>query len=134
MSEHSTPPLDPEQVLKLKESILDKWQRLPPEEQATIMVEQLREVLESDLGEPLRRELALDEARETDPRYRPFLITSVCRADLEEHFSPDEIAQFDDADMKRLADKMGDWYVDQSFWTDLELAGQRILDQVKQAG
>ena len=118
---------DPEAILGLKDKLLGLWAQLPPEYQATMALVLLQTVMESEWGPWMREALELGGAVETDPMHKPFAITSVCRADLKRCFSAEEIAQFDDGDMKRLADKMGDWYVDQSFWTDLELAGRRIL-------
>ena len=117
----------PEAILKLKDGLLGLWQQLPPEHQATMALVLLIEVIEGEWGPWLNEALELGVASEPNPRYKPFLVTSVCRADLEECFSPDEVAQFDDNDMKRLADTMGDWYLDESYWHDLETIGRLIL-------
>ena len=124
------PEIEPDKYVRLREDILEQWHRLPPDEQAAVLVEQLRDVLASDGGEPVRLELESGrlEQPEADPRLKPFKVTSVSRADLEEHFSPEEIAQLDDSDMKRLADKLEDWYVNYGFWDDLQLATRSILE------
>ena len=49
--------VDPEEIAQLKASILKAWQRLPPETQAEVTVEQLREVMKGQLGETVRNEL-----------------------------------------------------------------------------
>jgi hypothetical protein len=57
---------------------------------------------------------------------KPFPITSVCRADLEDCCTPEQIAQLDDGDMAYLARKMADAYM-QVFWDDLEIIVEHIL-------
>jgi len=46
-----------EEFHRIKEGILEEWRRLPPDEQAAVMVEQLRDVLNSEWGELIRKEL-----------------------------------------------------------------------------
>ncbi len=59
---------------------------------------------------------------------KPFQITSVCRADLIDKFTPKEIGKLDDGDMERLASKMSGAYTDGGFWIDLEIIAESILD------
>jgi len=56
-----------------------------------------------------------------------FCITSVCRADLEEHFSQKEIESLTDEDMERIASKMADIYIENNFWIDLEIMVTSVL-------
>lgn len=58
---------------------------------------------------------------------KPFPITSVCRADLLDKFTPEQVSRFDDADMQHLAEKMSDAYMN-VFWIDLEILAEAILD------
>lgn len=62
---------------------------------------------------------------------KPFPITSVCREDLKEHFTKEEIEKFDDGDMEHLASKMADAYCDSGFWVDIEIIARHILDGMK---
>ncbi len=62
---------------------------------------------------------------EQDKLYKEFVITSVCRADLDSKGI--DASQFDDADMERLASKMADAYCDSVFWIDLEILAENIL-------
>lgn len=63
---------------------------------------------------------------------KPFEITSVCRIDLLETFTPKQISLLDDSDMRRLASKMADSYCDGNFWEDLKILTEYILkDSVK---
>ena len=59
---------------------------------------------------------------------KPFPITTICRIDLAENFSSQEIARFEDEDMVNLADRMADTYIENSFWLDMEIIGEDILE------
>jgi len=54
-----------EQLQHLKTTILKQWHGLPPRERATLLFELLHDVLESDVGQSVRRELGLGSAVET---------------------------------------------------------------------
>jgi len=57
-----------------------------------------------------------------------FAIIGVSRADLMEHnFSEEEVAQLDDGDMERIADRLTDHYVEMGFGDDLEYVARRAL-------
>ena len=61
---------------------------------------------------------------------KEFVITSVTRADLQEHGFPDEqIALLTDEDMKTIAAAMEDIYCDTGYWDDLELCTKRTLER-----
>jgi hypothetical protein len=66
--------------------------------------------------------------------FKPFPITSVCRADLQAFFSKDHIAHLDDDDMAEIAGKMADAYCDQGFWIDLEIIAQSVLEDKARPG
>lgn len=60
---------------------------------------------------------------------RPFPITSVCRLDLLDKFTPRDIGRFDDADMNQLAEKMAEAYTDTGFWIDLQVIAEGLLEE-----
>ena len=124
----------PEAIRAQQELLAKLWHQLPPEHQASVALALAQAVLEGEQGAWLSEALELREPQESDSRLQPFPVTSLCRADLEEHFSPQQIARFDDADMGRLAEVMGERYVDHSFWGDLALIGRRILEEKDDAG
>lgn len=64
----------------------------------------------------------------TECLHKPFEITSVCRMDLLDHFTPEQVGKFDDAVMERLASKMADAYCDSDFWQDAEIIGEYLLE------
>ena len=119
---------DPEGVEQIKGAILDQWRRLPPDEQAAVMAEQLQSILDSEAGAPLREALET-EAGEPDPLNRIFPITGVSRADLLErlHFSQQDIWQLEDQDMREIAGRLEDHYVELSFWGDLDYVAREVL-------
>lgn len=55
--------------------------------------------------------------------HRPFPLTSVCRADLEEQGY--DISKVDDDTMRELAEKMGEAIMDE-FWIDLEIIADNL--------
>ena len=59
--------------------------------------------------------------------YKAFPITSVCRADLQERFTQEQIDSLDDADMEHIASKMADAYCDEAFWIDLKIITENVL-------
>ena len=61
---------------------------------------------------------------------KEFVITSVTRADLQEHgFPTEQIAQLSDEDMETIAAAMEDIYCDTGYWEDLELCTKRTLER-----
>ncbi len=72
------------------------------------------------------KEKELDRGICNDCWNEPFEITSVCRRDLEENYTPEQIAK---VEMARLASKMADAYCDNGFWTDLEIIVDLFLEE-----
>jgi hypothetical protein len=62
---------------------------------------------------------------------KPFPITSVCRADLQEILSGSAIARLNDGDMQEIARKMANAYCENVFWIDLEIIAEFVLDKQK---
>ena len=58
---------------------------------------------------------------------RPFPITSVCRLDLFDTVTPEDIGRLDDAAMGRLAERMAEAYTDSVFWIDLKVIAEGLL-------
>jgi len=71
---------------------------------------------------------------------KPFQITSICRYDIKEHFRDQagKNPNFDqlvakarlltDKDMTRIAEKMANDYLEQMFWTSLDIIVQDYLE------
>jgi len=59
---------------------------------------------------------------------KPFSIASVCREDmLQAGISRKNIAKFTDVDMERLANKLGNAYMN-VFWIDLSILAEEMLE------
>lgn len=74
----------------------------------------------------------------TDPLYKPFKITTVCRADIvqmlidKDWADEDEAVKialsFTDAEMEELGEKMGESYVGNQFWNALDILTKDIME------
>lgn len=60
---------------------------------------------------------------------KSFEITSVCRKDLSDVIGAKKALQFTDEEMKRLVDKMANAYCENSFWQDLEIIADYIIEE-----
>ena len=72
---------EPEVVRQHKANIREQWQALPPQEQAELLVELVRDIPESELGKPVRRELGLDFAETVSPGDEPIPTNGVAKED-----------------------------------------------------
>jgi hypothetical protein len=64
---------------------------------------------------------------------KPFTVASICRADLRGILTDEEIAQLDDGDMDRIADKMSDSYRDcGGYWDSLEINARAVLERASE--
>jgi hypothetical protein len=61
---------------------------------------------------------------ESEEFYKPFPITSVCRADLEQ--AGFDTKDVDDDTMEDLASKMADAYCDNGFWIELDVLAEDL--------
>lgn len=79
---------------------------------------------------PLSPELAAKPDEPQATWHKPFLIVSVCRADLKGIIPEETIAQLDDTDMEWIADKMSDAHRDSGgYWESLEIMVQELLER-----
>jgi hypothetical protein len=82
---------------------------------------------------PLSPELAAQPDELQGVLYKPFLISSVCRADLKGIVPDETIARLDDADLEWIADKMSDAHRDSGgYWESLEIMVQALLERQAQ--
>ena len=63
-----------------------------------------------------------------------YTIARLHRDDLTALFTDTDIALFDDGAMEALARKMGQAYIDNSFWIDLEILAEDVIRDKRQAG
>ena len=124
--EHSV--TDTEGLEQIKAAILEQWQRLPIEEQAALLTEQLRIVIGSEAGAALREALRTDEA-EPDPFNQVYPIIGFSRADLKRlHLRKREIEQLEDHYMNEIASRLEEAYVDTGFWDHLVDISRIVLE------
>jgi hypothetical protein len=123
------PLTDPEDVAQLKAAILNQWQALPPEEQLALLTEQLKTVMDTEVGAGLREALRTEEV-EPDPLHTIYPVTGFSRADLQKHlrFRKRDVQQLDDADMREIAGRLEAHYVELSFWGDLDYVARHVLE------
>jgi len=74
---------------------------------------------------------------------KPFVITSVCKADILSlqkqdkngnvisKFKKSHITKLTESDMKQIASKLADAYCDNGFWIDLDIIVEYYLEQKK---
>jgi hypothetical protein len=91
--------------------------------------------MEGELGEWLKEAMALRWPKQTDTGESLFPITAVSRDDLKQvNFSDEEAAQLTDEDMRKIAEKMEDHYVNDWFWDDLKYFAEDILEKKQRPG
>jgi hypothetical protein len=67
--------------------------------------------------------------------HQPFVVASVCRADLQGILTDGEIAGLDDTDMEAIVERMGDAYRDcGGYWDSLEIMAKFVLERKKGEG
>ncbi len=118
---------DPTELLALKTTLQGIWEQLPPEHQATMALVLLKSVAASGYGSWLQEALHVTWTGETHTPDLAFPITSISRADLKRILTENEIARLSDADLRQIAQRMEDLYVDEMFWGDLQSVTRDIL-------
>ncbi len=63
-----------------------------------------------------------------------FPITSISRIDLEGLIGEEKAALFTDDDMRRLADKMANDYLEQLYWTSAQILAEYVLEEIEKRG
>ena len=127
--EHATP-TNPEEIAHSKAAILAQWQRLPSEAQVAVLAEQLKAIADSEAAASLREALRIGEAK-PDPLHEIYPITGVSRADLQErlHYSAQDIQELADQDMREIAGKLEDGYVELELWNHVGIVTDEVLAQ-----
>jgi hypothetical protein len=122
-----------EHILKLKDEMLECWQQLPAEHQATMGLVFINTVMEGEWGAWLTEALKLSLQLEDITPERLFPITGIRREDLTQvHFTADEIAQLTDEDLQKVAQTMEKHYMNDVFWDDLRHIAGEVLEKKQQ--
>ncbi len=62
--------------------------------------------------------------------HKPFVVASVCRADLQGILTDEAITGLGDADMEAIADRMSDAYRDcGGYWESLEIMAKLVIER-----
>lgn len=92
------------------------------------------EYLLSWIDDAKPKEQTATKPPEQEDLHKPFPIASVCRVDLQDILTDEEIAGLSDADMQEIADKMGDAYAeDGEYWGSLEIIAKSVMKQKTEA-
>jgi hypothetical protein len=121
-----------EQLQHLKTTILKQWRSLPPQERATLLFELLHDVLESDVGQSVRRELGLGSVVETVNAVDEAVPTNWVHKDDLAYCRPvlaEKIKALDTSAVTYIAGKIGD-ALQETYWMAMGI----ILDDYLGSG
>lgn len=128
MTEHPDFSPDPQDILALKDSILDQWQRLPPEHQATMVLVLLRRLMEGEYGSWLLSAIDL-LWKEKSPFYNRVLpISHITHADLKHtNLTADEIARLTEDDLNHIMHGISAHTINDAFWEEVAFVARLVL-------
>lgn len=129
MVESSQPSIPPHELLAIKDGILEQWQRLPTEHQASMFLVLMNRVLQSDHGEWAADAIKL-LATPHEPSLTPESAPRVSNQDLIHHtgLTPPEIAQLSAEDLKQISAAVMQHLIHDVFWDEFEHQARQHLD------
>ncbi|MCP4288517.1 MAG: hypothetical protein GY792_29525 [Gammaproteobacteria bacterium] len=118
----------PEGLGELQQAMLTIWQLLPGEQQVGLALSFLDHMAGEDWEKQVHDELSQRRATEGEQQAPSFPIIGIQRRDLERvHFNQEEIAAFNDEELRQIARKVRGYYLGGEFWADLEFAALQVL-------
>lgn len=128
MSERPTTQPTPERLRQLKDGILENWQGLPPEHQATMTLVLLRRLVEGEYG-PWTLSAIEMLWKEKSPLYSKSLpIPQLSYADLTHtNLTEEEIARLTEGDLRHITHEIAEHYANDVFWEELEFVARLVL-------
>jgi len=57
-----------------------------------------------------------------------YILTALCKGDLEDKFTKAEIDSLDDNDMEYIATKITEAYLDNGYWDNLQIITKSVLE------
>ena len=110
-----------EQLTMLKDDILQRFEALPPEHQATMGLVMVKDMMQGEWGTWFIQAL--------NRIYVPLgPFPTVDRSELAlANFTQEEIAELSDADMTTINRRMRDHYVSDLFWDELRFHTEHVL-------
>lgn len=128
MTEHEPPSASPEDILRIKDEITQRWRHLPSEHQATMALVMLQQTLEGDFGSWLRSALRALEKQYTDSPFRFLPVVRIAKSHLRHaSLTEDEIAQLDEEDLMQISHQIVRHYTTDVFWEELEFLARLTL-------
>lgn len=135
MTERPSPAATPEQLLELKDQIVESWRQLPPEHQASMVLVLYTQVLAGEFGPWLRSSARLMEQRDPGQPLRFLPVVRLTPGHLSQaNLSDEEIAQLNDEDLRYISHEIVRHYTDDVFWQELEFMARKTLDEKRQRG
>jgi hypothetical protein len=128
------PSPDPEQILALKDRLLECWKQLPSEHQATMGLVLVNSLVVGEWGVWFTEALDTQYGTNLSTPAEPSPMRSVSRDDLRESFLTEEqIAQLTDEDLTRITQKIHKHLMEDVFPEEIPYVAEHIL-ALKQEG
>jgi hypothetical protein len=128
MAEHEPSPSNPERLLQLKDGILERWQQLPPEHQASMVLVLFQQTLEGEYGPWLQSAVKVMGPRESQEPFRFLPVVRVSRSHLAQaNLTEEEIARLDEEDLRHISYEIVRHYTNDVFWEELEFVARLTL-------
>ena len=128
MTEEDVSGPNPEQLLRLKDELFERWKQLPPEHQATMALVLFGKVAYGAYGPWLQsaveslwpdREQSLDQLLPVSP---------ITHSHLEQaNLTEEEIQQLDEEDLRSISHDIVRHYTNDVFWEELEFLARKTL-------
>jgi hypothetical protein len=121
---------DPDQILRLKDEVLERFQQLPTAHQATFALVLLDKVMQGEYGVWMREAIALRFPPVTSTSDKLVPLVRVSQDDLQQvNLTSAEIAQLTEEDLQSIAQAIRDHFVEDVFWDELEFHARGLLNK-----
>ena len=128
MKEHPSHQPNPEQLLQIKDTILERWAQLPPEHQASMALVLYTQVFAGEYGPWLRTSIDVLEQKQTHGPYKFLPILNISREHLAHtNLTEEEIARLDEDDMRHIGHEIVRHFTNDVFWEELEFVARSTL-------
>lgn len=128
MTEHEPHSPAPEDILRIKDDITQRWRQLPSEHQATMALVLFQQTLDGDYDPWLRSAMRALEKQDTDSPFRFLPVVRIAKSHLRHaSLTEDEIAQLDDEDLMQISHQIVRHYTNDVFWEELEFLARLTL-------
>ncbi len=126
--EHEPTSPMPEDLLRIKDEITQRWRQLPPEHQAIMTLVLVQQTLEGEYGLWLRSAVRVLDRPEDGKPFRFLPVVQITRSHLDHtELTGDEIAQLDDEDLMFISQEIVRHYTNDVFWEELEFLARKTL-------